>query len=198
MLKQTLAMGIFVLAAPFCSISCVYPDRPEAVVDWRRVAVTSCGESPCEGNSCEALTVNNKVRERKTKGVVVVYASPAPVSVTPVSADKREEQGFRVVQVSVTAYCPCERCCGPRAQGLTALETSAWNPGIACDWTWLDPGTVVEIEGYGKYPIDDKGGRMKKKYWRNNIPKMDVRMTYHWQARNWGTKLMEVKIYDVR
>ena len=29
-------------------------------------------------------------------------------------------RGPRIVMMEVTAYCPCKKCCGPKAQGITA------------------------------------------------------------------------------
>jgi 3D (Asp-Asp-Asp) domain-containing protein len=87
----------------------------------------------------------------------------------------------------VSAYCPCARCCGRRAIGLTATEESAWRPGVAADWGVLKPGTKVTIPGYGVAIVDDKGGKIKGN-------RLDVRMTYHWQARQWGIQWLEVEI----
>ena len=40
-------------------------------------------------------------------------AAPVAASVTKVAAP-------RIIKMEVTAYCPCKKCCGPNAQGLTA------------------------------------------------------------------------------
>jgi 3D (Asp-Asp-Asp) domain-containing protein len=93
-----------------------------------------------------------------------------------------------------SSYCPCKKCCGPRAQGLTRLETSAWKPGVAADWRYWKPGTMVIVDGYNDNKpvmVDDTGGAIKGK------KRFDLRMTYHWQARDWGMKDVKVTIVSV-
>src|SRR4051812_6879117 len=49
--------------------------------------------------------------------------APAPVVAAPLLITPRPTLGgakLRTMLMEVTAYCPCVRCCGPRAQGLTA------------------------------------------------------------------------------
>jgi 3D (Asp-Asp-Asp) domain-containing protein len=94
----------------------------------------------------------------------------------------------------VTAYCPCRRCCGRFADGRTSTDTTAWRPGIAADPTVLPYGTVVEVPGYGTHPVDDTGGAMRRHWRRDGILHIDVRMTYHWQARQWGRREMDITL----
>jgi 3D (Asp-Asp-Asp) domain-containing protein len=78
--------------------------------------------------------------------------------------------------------------------GITATQSSAWVPGVAADFSWLPPGTVVEVPGYGKETIDDTGGKLKRRWW-NGTPRLDVRFPYHWEARNWGIQYLDVKVW---
>ena len=94
-----------------------------------------------------------------------------------------EEQTFRV-----TAYCPCSKCCGKWSDGITAsghiIKTGdkfvAAPPGYSF-------GTMVEIPGYGKVPVLDRGGAIKGN-------KLDVYFDTHQEALVWGIKNLKVKI----
>lgn len=149
----------------------------------------------------ERLTPRNvrleSVKPKVTRdgGIEVVSVSEVVVVEGNVEERTKDEPEYYTILARVSSYCPCTRCCGRRARGLTKLETSAWEPGIACDWTWLSPGTIVEIPGYGKYPIDDEGGRLKKRYWTKGIPRLDKRRVYHWQAQEDGVDYVRVKIF---
>ncbi len=96
----------------------------------------------------------------------------------------------------VTAYCPCRRCCGRHANGRTAGKTNAWKMiGVATFWNAIPKWTIVDIPGIGKKVVDDNGSAMERS-WKRGVYHIDVRMPYHYQARNYGVKYMDVKIYD--
>ena len=86
----------------------------------------------------------------------------------------------------VTAYCPCERCCGRFADGITAslhrIEVGdrfcAADPGIPFG-KWLD------IPGYGYVPVWDRGGKIKGN-------KLDVFFSTHEEALEWGRQELEI------
>lgn len=107
-----------------------------------------------------------------------------------------EGRSYREVRALVTAYCPCARCCGRHANGRTSIGTTAWRPGMAADPRAVPYGTLVEVPGYGTYPIDDTGGAMRQSWRRRGVIHIDIRMTYHWQAREWGRRYMTIRIYD--
>lgn len=117
-------------------------------------------------------------------------APPRPEGAAP------EGRSYREVRALVTAYCPCARCCGRHANGRTSIGTSAWRPGMAADPRAVPYGTLVEVPGYGTYPIDDTGGAMRQSWRRRGVIHIDIRMTYHWQAREWGRQYMTIRIYD--
>ncbi len=96
------------------------------------------------------------------------------------------------VLAKVTAYCPCMKC--TFGTGITANRQSAWRKGVAADWSFLPEGSIVNVPGYGKSIIDDKGGLLKRKYWKKGIPVLDVRMIHHWQAVKWGKQYMYIEI----
>lgn len=110
---------------------------------------------------------------------------------------RHDENGWYREEVAlVTAYCPCAKCCGTQSPGITSIGKSAWTPGLAADPVYLDYGTKVFIPGYGMSVVDDTGGAMRRHWRRDGLLHIDVRMTYHYEARQWGKRYDKVKIYD--
>ncbi len=120
-----------------------------------------------------------------------VPARRAPAAVNP-QANPRK---YRELGATVTAYCPCSRCCGARARGRTSLGGSAWLPGIAADPRALPYGTVVDVPGYGVHTVDDTGGAMRDSWRNHGRLHLDIRMKTHYEARQWGRRTMKVRVY---
>lgn len=127
------------------------------------------------------------------ESIEVVAPSPVAEPVPAAQAAPAPEPEFRMINVRVSGYCPCAKCCS-RMTGLTATQSTAWVPGLAADFSWLPPGTQVSVPGYGKATVDDTGGKMKRKYW-HGVPRIDARFTYHWQARDWGIQYLQCKVF---
>ncbi|HWP40927.1 MAG TPA: 3D domain-containing protein [Tepidisphaeraceae bacterium] len=94
----------------------------------------------------------------------------------------------RVRLMEVTAYCPCSKCCGPNAQGITASgKHVSYNHGkfVAADTRILPFGTRLLIPGYAAEPVEviDRGGAIKGN-------KLDVFFPTHEQALKWGRQKM--------
>lgn len=106
----------------------------------------------------------------------------------------KEADIYETIVAKVTAYCPCARCCGSFANGRTSTKTNAWRPGIASDPSVIPYGTEITVPGYGTAKVDDTGSAMRKSWRNESIIHLDIRFQYHWQARNWGTKIMRLKI----
>jgi 3D (Asp-Asp-Asp) domain-containing protein len=100
----------------------------------------------------------------------------------------------RIVRMKVTAYCPCDKCCGPNAIGKTSTGHDAWKTfGIAADPRLLRYRTKLEIPGVGVREVDDTGGAMRQDA-KKGICHIDLRMHSHQEARKFGVKWLEVKI----
>lgn len=99
----------------------------------------------------------------------------------------------RIVRMKVTAYCPCTKCCGQDACGLTSTGRDAYTLGVAADPKLLPYGTKLEIPGIGIRTVDDTGGAMRKDA-RRGIYHIDIRFRTHQEARNFGVKWLDVKI----
>ncbi len=128
---------------------------------------------------------------------LAVPLPPPPVEVAaPLPEPKKAPPAaYRDVWAMVTAYCPCRRCCGRFSNGRTSIGVSAWKPGIAADPKALSYGTKIDVPGYGIAYVDDTGIAMRRSWRSNGMLHLDLRMTYHWQAREWGTQIMQVRIY---
>jgi len=103
-----------------------------------------------------------------------------------------ETRAFRVTRTfRVTAYCPCEKCCGRFADGVTA-SGHVIKPGdrfvaASPEYTF---GTIMEIPEYaaGKpVLVQDRGGAIKGN-------RLDVYFDTHQEALEWGVKILEVKL----
>ncbi len=113
---------------------------------------------------------------------------------TPVANEAREVYEVRLMEV--TAYCPCRKCCGPRAQGITASGLRVDHNGglfVAADTHVLPFGTRLRVPGYGNTELGeaveviDRGGAI-----RGN--KLDVFFPTHREALQWGRQILPVRI----
>jgi 3D (Asp-Asp-Asp) domain-containing protein len=108
---------------------------------------------------------------------------------------KTEQPQPRVMKMEVTAYCPCKKCCGPKAQGITASgKRVTYNNGlfVAADTKVLPFHTKLRIPGYAELrlvPVLDRGGAIKGN-------KLDVFFPTHREALNWGRQMIDVMVID--
>ena len=91
----------------------------------------------------------------------------------------------------VTAYCPCSKCCGKYADGVTAngYRIRSGDTLAAADKKFSF-GTEMIVPGYNnEMPIKvlDRGGAI-----RGN--KLDVLFGSHKQAQKWGVRYLDVKV----
>jgi 3D (Asp-Asp-Asp) domain-containing protein len=100
--------------------------------------------------------------------------------------------GWQTVQMRVTAYCPCERCCGKYSNGQTACSHEI-RPGdafVAADKKYPF-GTEMLIAGYNNaepVKVLDRGGAIHGK-------RLDVFFGSHEEALKWGVKYLDVKVH---
>ncbi|HYO07541.1 MAG TPA: 3D domain-containing protein [Tepidisphaeraceae bacterium] len=101
----------------------------------------------------------------------------------------------RTMVMEVTAYCPCTRCCGPQARGVTASGRHvSHNSGrfVAADTSVLPFRTKLVIPGYANHravEVLDRGGAIKGN-------KLDVFFPTHQEALKWGRQKIEVVVVD--
>jgi 3D (Asp-Asp-Asp) domain-containing protein len=106
------------------------------------------------------------------------------------------ESPKKIQTMKVTAYCPCEKCCGQYADGTTSTGKNAHTTrGVAADPKLLPYGTKLSIPGIGILPVDDTGGAMRQSA-KKGIYHIDVRFPTHQEALNWGVKNLPVEILN--
>ena len=99
-------------------------------------------------------------------------------------------------EMRISAYCSCEKCCGVWAkkginssgQRITAsgYEIQEGDRFVAAPAEWAF-GTVMDISGYGKVEVKDRGGSIKGN-------RLDVYFDTHQEALNWGVQYLSVQI----
>jgi 3D (Asp-Asp-Asp) domain-containing protein len=92
---------------------------------------------------------------------------------------------------TVTAYCPCEKCCQGSADGITASGHRI-RPGdkLAAADKRFKFGRMISVPGYNQgrpVPILDRGGAIKGN-------KIDVLFPTHREALEWGVQTLQMKI----
>ena len=107
------------------------------------------------------------------------------------AANSEPSGEWQSVQMRVTAYCPCPKCCGRYSDGETACGHKIL-PGdalVAADKKYPF-GTEMVISGYnGGEPVKvlDRGGAIYEN-------RLDVLFLSHEDALEWGVKYIDVKI----
>ena len=97
------------------------------------------------------------------------------------------EREYIEVTATLTAYCPCVKCCG-KSDGITASGTQATaGRTVAVDTRLIPYGTEISIDGK-TYVAEDCGGKVKGYT-------IDVFFDSHEEALNFGRQTKIVKIY---
>ena len=144
-----------------------------------------------------------------TPVTLVVPATPAvaakPAAAPAASTELLQDSAVRAVAVigprtrtmrmEVTAYCPCTKCCGENAQGITASGRDvSYNNSqfVAADTTILPFHTKLIIPGYhngATVPVIDRGGAIKGH-------KLDLYLPTHEEALQWGRQMIDVTVIE--
>jgi len=129
---------------------------------------------------------------------VAVPSPPPPAPAPPASvAPPAPAVTTRTIRMRVTAYCPCRVCCGRHSDGKTASGKSILTNGshfVAADTRLLAFGTRVSVPGYyagAPVPVLDRGARIKGR-------RLDVFFRSHQRAKRWGTRWLNVTVYEAR
>ena len=108
-------------------------------------------------------------------------------------ASHTKTDNSRIVPMRVTAYCPCSKCCGQYADGITASGHKI-QPGdtfVAADKRYSF-GTEMIVPGYNDgrtVKVLDRGGAIKGN-------RLDVFFHSHQEALEWGVKYLDVQVRD--
>lgn len=135
-----------------------------------------------------------------------IFSPPEPASATHVAgpaltdfSSPSSEAGASIlsapafITMNVSAYCLCEKCCGIWAEkgkinGVRVTASGRPAVGRICAAPPEYPfGTVFEVEGYGEYVVQDRGGAIKGN-------KLDLLMDSHGKAILFGRQWLKVRI----
>lgn len=112
------------------------------------------------------------------------------------------------VAAEITAYCPCAICCGKFADGKTANMTdvkrvpynfAASNSLAFGSKVYLPSGQGLldNIRAHNRwFLVDDRGGALDTEEKRNGFLRLDLRVRDHWQARQYGRRIMHVFVVN--
>ena len=95
--------------------------------------------------------------------------------------------GSELRYMRVTAYCPCEICCGPHACGLTASGRPAVGDLVAVDPRRVPLGSMVHVPGRSWNLAADTGRDIKGN-------RVDLLCATHEEARRFGVRWLAVTI----
>jgi 3D (Asp-Asp-Asp) domain-containing protein len=132
--------------------------------------------------------------ESSTSSIELIHdATPAaPANAAPVALS-HSAAPHKTIRMIVTAYCPCAKCCGASAHGVTASgKPVSYHDGrfVAADTHVLPFGTKLSIPGYdaGKaVEVIDTGGAI-------NGNRLDVFFPTHKEALQWGRRTIDVEV----
>jgi 3D (Asp-Asp-Asp) domain-containing protein len=104
-----------------------------------------------------------------------------------------EPQLFDEIEMNVSGYCPCSKCCQNFADGITASGVPAVGKLIAAPGKY-EFKTKMYVPGYGTAPVMDRGGAIKG----NKIDLLFCDkdgVSGHQRALNWGRQYLTVRVY---
>ena len=162
--------------------------RPELLPDTLGLSVEPTPPARVPGNLPVAPT-------RSVDNPPAAKPTPRPAVVNNYKwYDGTKYRYLKTLRMRVTAYAPDKRCCWPYPGTTTASGLSVkTNRGklVAADTRLLPFNSLVSIPGYHSgetVPVLDRGGAIKGH-------RIDVLLPTFAQAQDWGSRLVDVKIY---
>jgi 3D (Asp-Asp-Asp) domain-containing protein len=183
------AVAIF---APLASATAGKSTRPAATADEIPAQGLSLMVADHDAANRQAVDTIEAVVARAT---VETLAEPAVAATELLRSAKPSAPAARTIRMLVTAYCPCKKCCGPNAQGITASGKHVSHNGgrfVAADKSVLKLGTKLIVPGYaGETAVEvlDTGSAIKGN-------RLDVYYPSHQTALEWGKQWVDVVVVD--
>lgn len=153
----------------------------EKVTETTTTKVTSVQKTTTQDTTVVKETTTNVTG---TKTMSEYKSSGQEVAVSNVDVN---EDNVEWIEFNCSAYCTCEKCTG--GGGITASGTvpqANWTIAASKSYPF---GTLIYIEGYGTYCVEDRGGAI-------NNNKLDIYFATHEEACNFGRQ--QLKGYVVR
>lgn len=117
-------------------------------------------------------------------GVVICWLV-GPMATT--SGNPNGSGGWVPWEVTVTAYCPCKKCCGKFADGRTASGLPANGKLIAAPKR-VPFDTVIRVPGYGTASVQDRGRVIRR-------DRLDLLFATHAEAMRFGRRKLTVLVW---
>ena len=156
----------------------------------------------------EPGTFLRRVQQTVTETAPVTEPETAPESIPEIipeepityPIDREPDSLWSLGEFKITAYCPCEKCCGYWATVRPADENgepivytasgkiAVQGVTVAADTSILPFGTVLVIGGH-EYTVQDRGGMVKGNH-------VDIYFDSHEAAKEWGTQYMEIFVKE--
>ncbi len=133
------------------------------------------------------------VRCSKGTGRVILLRSALRPGATAKAHDFNSSAAavWKTVPMRVTAYCPCSRCCGRYADGITACGHKIQSgDAFAAAGAQYSFGTEMITPGYNNgepVKVLDRGAAISG-------DRLDVFFDSHQQALDWGVRYLQVKV----
>lgn len=108
-----------------------------------------------------------------------------------VSSGSAYGEPLYTLEVDVTHYCACTKCCGPNAQGITASGKQVATGMVAMS-SYYPFGTLIEINGV-MYTVEDRGGSGIE----NSRSRVDIFVPDHNEALRLGRFTTTATIYRI-
>lgn len=131
-----------------------------------------------------------------TRQEVVEIEIEPTVEIEEVVAEPEPEP--EKVLYRVTAYCPCEECCGewakkrPLDENGEPIVVGSWGVELVNGYSVASPmafGTQVELDGLGTVEVQDRTAKWVVDRFGENI--IDIYMTDHKTAGEFGVQYIE-------
>ena len=144
-------------------------------------------------SACVASATTLAILAHHTADKLEKLVTPQPRTQIIADLDLKPKQHIRILSAKVTAYCPCEKCCGASADGVTSRGRDAYKTrGVAVDPKRIKYGSMIEIPGAGTFVADDTGGAMRNAKGHH----IDLRFPTHQEALNWGVKNLIITVTE--
>lgn len=182
-LAPILAM-VVLAASPFDAVRAV---RVEPIVQVEPDEQAGASDAAGEGGTLFNV-------RRPTDALRLAEDSSTVLALPDATGALRLYRRVRLEMMDVTAYCPCTRCCGKYARGITASgKRVSYNGGkFVAAPRELAFGTKLLVPGYARdavVEVADRGGAIKG-------DKLDVFFPTHEAARKWGRQKLPVWILE--
>lgn len=171
------------LAVTLVSLTCIV--SMAGTIRGLRAAAETVDKQYRERIATETQLRDRAVREMADMSLQLAEMKREQIEAIDMSYSEPEEPQYEYLgEFTITAYCPCKKCCGKCADGLTASGVLAEPGVIAVDPQIIPLGSVVMIDGQ-EYRAEDTGSGIKGN-------RIDIYMDSHSAACNYGIQTHEV------